>query len=332
MRSLFLVSAAILMSGTAGLQAQVSETGDLAVYSSQSQGRPTASGEIYNHSGLTAAHAELPFGSIIRVANFETGRMVDVRVNDRKGNDGRILTLSFSAAQRIGLAPHAVAPGSLMVIGQTTAVQPVARTKPPGPFSGNNLGAMFNPIEPGSDPQPKKFKPFSGFGRNSAINEAVAQPNSAPVQQKGGGLRELFSRGPGSNNLGNQNPPAAGYRPPLGAPNSPSAEHLIPMNATIPTAPPAQPPVRTAAASQAPPPAEFPYRAQFGAFRAENNAREMANSLNATGVGTTVLRSSSTGLFLVVTGGGFRTAEEAQQWINTEATRRGWRERPMVVR
>lgn len=336
MRSHLLIAAIGLMSGAVGLRAQVSETGGIAVYSGQSHGRPTASGEIFDHNGLTAAHAKLPFGSIIRVANFTTGRMVNVRVNDRKGPDGRMLNITHAAAARIGLAPNDVAPGSLMVIGQSSGVPPVARTNPPGPFSGNNLGAVFRPIEPGADPQPRKFKPFTGLGRSAAINKAVEQPGQAPVQEKRGWFGELFSRGKNSNNIAAANrdsPPPAGYPPsPLGAPNSPSAEHLTPMSATIPSAPPAQPPANTTAAAQAPRQATYPYRAQFGAFRGENNARELSNSLNASGVGTTVLRSPSTGLFLVVTGGGFRTAEEAQQWINAEAARRNWRERPLVVR
>ena len=34
-------------------------------------------------SGLTAAHHTLPFGTMVRVTNQQTGRSVVVRINDR---------------------------------------------------------------------------------------------------------------------------------------------------------------------------------------------------------------------------------------------------------
>lgn len=362
MRSLLFVSSFLAMSGFTWLQAQSTENGPLAVYSDQYQGRPTASGEVYDRRALTAAHASLPFGSIIRVANFKTGRMVDVRVNDRKGMDGRMLNLSGAAAHRIGLPSNVVAPGSLMIIGQSGAVQPVARTSPQHSTPGNDLSAMYRPIPPGADPQPLKFKSFSGFGKKKAIHEAVAGPGQVPEppqgggninknepaqvgtptshyqpqpEKKSGGIGGFFDRFKTSSKeeafLNSSTPPTAEYLPSaLGAPGSPSEEHLTQLSATVPPAtsaiPPSNPP------SQSPAPNSYPYRAQFGAFQGEVNARELSNSLNSSGVGATVLRSPATGLYLVVTGGGFRTAEEAQQWINNEAVRRNWKDRPLVVR
>jgi len=361
MRSLLFVFSLIALPGITGLQAQSTENGPLAVYSDQYQGRPTASGELYDRHALTAAHATLPFGSIIRVANFETGRMVDVRVNDRKGMDGRILNLSGAAAHRIGLPSHIVAPGSLMLIGQSSGVQPVASTSPPRPVPGNDLGAMYRPTPPGADPQPQRFKSFSGMGKKKAINDAVAGSGQVAEQKKGGGLfnrekspqngtPEVQSQPQGQKSGGigsffdrfktsskaeayvnSSAPPSAAYPPSaLGSPGSPSEAHLTPMNATIPSAPSAIPPSN--AAPQAPAPSAYPYRAQFGAFQADVNARELSNSLNSSGVGATVLRSPATGLYLVVTGGGFKTAEDAQQWINNEVVRRNWKDRPVVVR
>lgn len=332
MRSLYFSLLISFASGIAGLRGQSAENGTLAVCRDQFQGRPTASGELHDPNALTAAHTSLPFGSILRIANFETGKMVDVRVNDRKASDGYIVHLSRAAAERIGLASNSVAPGSLMPIGQMSGVQPVAKTGPPNPFANKDFGAMFRPHSQGGDAQPQRFKPSIGPGRNIAINNAVAGAAQSPNDEKKGGLRELFNRGgdPGANGAVNPSvpPPAAFPPPPLGAPSSPSAGHLIPMSAGSATQAPAHP----EAASHVPPADLYPYRAQFGAFQTDANAREMANSLNAAGVGATVIRSPNTGLFLVVTGGGFRTAEEAQQWINQESARRNWRDRPVVIR
>jgi rare lipoprotein A len=68
------------------------------------EGKPTASGEIYNSNKLTAAHRELPFGSIVDVTSVDTGRTVRVRINDRGPfAKGRIIDLSHEAARLIGI-------------------------------------------------------------------------------------------------------------------------------------------------------------------------------------------------------------------------------------
>ena len=59
------------------------------------EGKPTASGEIYDSSLLTAAHRELPLGSIVEVTNLDNGKAVRVRINDRGPFiAGRIIDLS----------------------------------------------------------------------------------------------------------------------------------------------------------------------------------------------------------------------------------------------
>src|SRR5215471_5736989 len=68
------------------------------------EGKPTASGEIYDSSLLTAAHRELPLGSVVEVLRVENGRSVRVRINDRGPFiKGRIIDLSRAAAERLDL-------------------------------------------------------------------------------------------------------------------------------------------------------------------------------------------------------------------------------------
>jgi rare lipoprotein A len=68
------------------------------------EGKPTASGEIYDSSLLTAAHRELPFGTVVDVTNQQNGKTVRVRINDRGPFvRGRIIDLSRAAAEEIGL-------------------------------------------------------------------------------------------------------------------------------------------------------------------------------------------------------------------------------------
>ncbi len=73
-------------------------------YGSKFHGKPTASGEIYDMYGLSAAHRELPLGTRISVKNLDNGRSVKVRVNDRGPFvRGRVLDLSYGAAQKLGM-------------------------------------------------------------------------------------------------------------------------------------------------------------------------------------------------------------------------------------
>ncbi|WP_318700907.1 MULTISPECIES: septal ring lytic transglycosylase RlpA family protein [unclassified Roseofilum] len=74
-------------------------------------GNLTANGEIYNQYGLTAAHRNLPFGTIVRVTNIDNGRSLVVRINDRGPYvRNRIIDLSKGAAQELGLISTGVAP------------------------------------------------------------------------------------------------------------------------------------------------------------------------------------------------------------------------------
>jgi rare lipoprotein A len=73
-------------------------------YGNEHGGNRTASGEVFNPNGLTAAHRTLPFGTCLRVANPKTGRSVAVRVNDRGPfTKGVSLDLSHGAARAIGM-------------------------------------------------------------------------------------------------------------------------------------------------------------------------------------------------------------------------------------
>jgi rare lipoprotein A len=68
------------------------------------EGKPTASGEIYDSSLLTAAHRELPLGTVVEVWSAENGQRVRVRINDRGPFiPGRIIDLSRAAAGKLGL-------------------------------------------------------------------------------------------------------------------------------------------------------------------------------------------------------------------------------------
>jgi rare lipoprotein A len=68
-------------------------------------GHPTANGERFDPSQMTAAHRHLEFGTWVEVTRLDTGQSVRVRINDRGpfGNEDRIIDLSRGAAEKIGL-------------------------------------------------------------------------------------------------------------------------------------------------------------------------------------------------------------------------------------
>jgi rare lipoprotein A len=74
------------------------------------EGSRTASGEKFDPHELTAAHRTLPFGTRLRVVSVATGRSVTVRINDRGPFvPGRVLDVSYSAADRLGIVGRGVA-------------------------------------------------------------------------------------------------------------------------------------------------------------------------------------------------------------------------------
>ena len=95
-----------------------SQVGLASWYGEPHHGQPTASGEIYDMTQLTAAHRTLPLGTQLRVVNLENGRVVRVRVNDRGPYiDGRILDLSREAARALDMEQRGLATVKLEVIG-----------------------------------------------------------------------------------------------------------------------------------------------------------------------------------------------------------------------
>ncbi len=79
-------------------------TGLASWYGPKFHGRKTANGEKYNMNGMTAAHRELPFNTVIEVTHLRTGKKCRVRINDRGPFKGkRILDLSRGAAKKIGM-------------------------------------------------------------------------------------------------------------------------------------------------------------------------------------------------------------------------------------
>ncbi len=93
------------------------QIGKASFYADKFEGAPTASGQKYRHSKLTAAHKTLPFGTRLLVTNLGNNESVEVVVNDRGPYiEGRVLDLSRSAAEKLGFINQGLADIRLEVI------------------------------------------------------------------------------------------------------------------------------------------------------------------------------------------------------------------------
>jgi rare lipoprotein A len=122
--------------------APYSETGMASWYGKRYHGQPTASGEIYDMYGMTAAHPTLPIPSYTRVTHVASGKTVVVRINDRGPfHADRLIDLSYTAAYRLGILGEGSAQVRVESIlpGDTQAV--AAKAPPPAPVNGVDSAA-----------------------------------------------------------------------------------------------------------------------------------------------------------------------------------------------
>ncbi len=87
------------------------QEGIASFYGADFEGKPTASGELFDSGALTAAHPSLPFGTLITVTNQHNKASVVVRVNDRGPFvSTRILDVSRAAAEKLDMIITGTAP------------------------------------------------------------------------------------------------------------------------------------------------------------------------------------------------------------------------------
>lgn len=100
---------------------RASQTGIASWYGPGFHGKATASGVIYNQHELTAAHQTLPLGTRVLVTNLDNGRSIEVLINDRGPfAKGRIIDLSYAAAETLGMIGPGTVPVRIEVVGSGT--------------------------------------------------------------------------------------------------------------------------------------------------------------------------------------------------------------------
>ena len=109
-----------VMPSAAGYQ----EIGTASWYGRKFHGRLTSSGEVYDMFEFTAAHKSLPIPSYVQVTNLANQEQIIVRVNDRGPfAEGRLIDLSWAAAQRVGFADKGTARVELVILAHPDAAE-----------------------------------------------------------------------------------------------------------------------------------------------------------------------------------------------------------------
>ena len=92
-------------------------SGIASYFSDKLHGQRTANGERYDKYDLTAAHASLPFGTVLRVVNLDNNHSVDLRINSRVHHKNkRLLDVSKQAAKELGFLRSGLARVEITII------------------------------------------------------------------------------------------------------------------------------------------------------------------------------------------------------------------------
>ena len=121
----------LCLTGTTLFAEMYKENVVASFYADKFNGRRTASGEIFDTNGYTAAHKTLPFGTVLKVTNLDNGKSVKVRVNDRGPFvQGREIDVSKAAATELDMIGSGTAKVSLEIVdedeGPTTSSSAIA--------------------------------------------------------------------------------------------------------------------------------------------------------------------------------------------------------------
>ncbi|SLM32632.1 RlpA-like lipoprotein [Desulfamplus magnetovallimortis] len=113
-----------------------SQKGLASWYGKKFHGRRTSNGEVYDMYKVSAAHKTLPMDTWVRVHNLDNGKRLDVRINDRGPFvRGRIIDLSYKAAQLLGVAKPGTARVKIEALGKASVA------------SGGSHEVAYTPID-----------------------------------------------------------------------------------------------------------------------------------------------------------------------------------------
>ncbi len=169
--------AMLTLAFTLSLQAQSNEEWGVASYYHDSfHGKETAYGVAYNKNEMTAAHRELPFGTMIRVTRLDNNKSVVVKVTDKGPyKRGRVVDLSRKAAERIGLVRDGLTEVKVEVIKRGSGA--------PASKKSSRTAARNQDNMPGDYSNVRKDRLVTDAG-NSPRQEQAAEPAPKTTKPK----------------------------------------------------------------------------------------------------------------------------------------------------
>lgn len=103
------------------------QIGKASYYADKLEGHRTASGEIFSQDKMTAAHATLPFHTLVKVTNLQNNKSVTLRINDRMSyRPERVIQLSKAAAKKLNMLQKGMVYVRLYPVDHT----PIPKYKP----------------------------------------------------------------------------------------------------------------------------------------------------------------------------------------------------------
>jgi rare lipoprotein A (peptidoglycan hydrolase) len=157
-KMIMIVISGLFVTAICAAQAQTSgnapfrQEGIASWYGVEFEGRPTASGELFDPNQFTAAHPDLPFGTLLIVTNVINGEQVVVRVNDRGPFvKTRIIDVSKAAAEKLNMLEAGTAQvvielapkGSGSPLAANTQSYPESRSNAQTQPSSSSAGTSF---------------------------------------------------------------------------------------------------------------------------------------------------------------------------------------------
>jgi rare lipoprotein A len=92
----------VIIASSSSIYASSNQCGGASWYALT--GQRTANGDRMNPNAMTAAHKFLPFGTRVKVVDQNSGKTIQVTINDRGPYvRGRIIDLSRAAATQLGI-------------------------------------------------------------------------------------------------------------------------------------------------------------------------------------------------------------------------------------
>ncbi len=101
-------------------QAQSKSAGKKGIasfYHDKFEGRPTATGEVFDNDKFTAASNTLRLNTYVKVTNLSNGEVVYVRINDRMNKTNkRLIDLASIAAKKLDFQSNGIADVKVEVV------------------------------------------------------------------------------------------------------------------------------------------------------------------------------------------------------------------------